>query len=112
MPHPDIVAVGVKDDGALSEHFFEAIGVELGLGASGFGIARGAFGLDNAEWFSVRPPQDVIGFPLPTGRGLMVDRDFLADLITRRTIFADCPTGIGQGSIDKTAARGGFVKSE
>jgi hypothetical protein len=41
-----VVPVGVEDDGALTEHLFEAVGVELGLLPTGLGIDAGLLGLD------------------------------------------------------------------
>lgn len=57
IPDPMLVAVGVEEDGTLTELGFQTIGVEFGLALAVFGVFSGAFGFDQGEGLAVISPQ-------------------------------------------------------
>ena len=103
VPHPMFVAVGIKDDRALAEFLFEAIGIEFGLALAGARIAFGAFGFDDAKRFAVVAPQYVINEAV--AGVVWHPRDGIFGV---GAFAGERPTGFFQEQVDKVVAGFGF----
>ncbi|EKD97990.1 MAG: hypothetical protein ACD_23C00639G0001 [uncultured bacterium] len=60
VPNPVLVAVGVKDDGALAILGLQAVGIQLGLLLAHCGVLAGALGLHQRQRLAVVAPQHII----------------------------------------------------
>ena len=103
VPKPVLVAVGIEDDGAAAVARLEAVGVELGLLATAFGLLARALGLHQPEGLAVCAPQHVV--------------DVADALLVRHTLDAELgvvpaierPTGLAQQQVDVAVAGFGLV---
>jgi hypothetical protein len=108
VPKPVFVAVGVKDDGALSELFFEAIGVELRLLLADAGVAFGAFGFDDGEGFAVAAPEDVIDKAIFTTARRALSVGHAGDGEFAITGFVERPACFAEKEVNEGVAGFGF----
>jgi len=60
VPNPVLVAIGIKDDGALAVLGLQAIGIQLGLLLAHGGVLAGALGFYQCQGFAVIAPQHIV----------------------------------------------------
>ncbi len=102
IPEPGGVAVGVKDEGALAVHGFEAVSVEFGLLFTDGGVGGGFFGFDDGEGFAVVAPENVVGVANPFGIG------HAGNFIFPVAFLVEGPSGALQVEVDEIVAGFGF----
>ena len=60
VPNPMLVAVGIKNNGALAVLGLQAIGIQLGLLLAHGGVLAGALGFYQCQGFAVIAPQHIV----------------------------------------------------
>src|SRR4051812_49337852 len=99
VPHPMLVAIGVKNDGPLAELRFQTIGIQFRLLLTNACVALGLLGFNKSERFSVVPPEHVI------------DETFLrtvwhaSDGKLAVACIGECPARFFQEQVDEVISR-------
>ena len=103
IPDPGLVAVGVVDDGSLTVHLLQAIGVEFCLLLTFARIDRGLLRLDHRQRLAVIAPQHVIGVSHP-GRVGHADH-----FVFPVSFIIEGPAGPVQRQVDDECTGGRFA---
>ena len=112
VPQPDIVAVGVEDDRALTIFFLQPVRIQPGLNSSLLGTDAGFFGLHYRKRFMRLIPQDVIRITVAGCSRLFFNRVFLRNLIGILKFFTYIPVSSKQAGVNQAAAGFRFINRE
>ena len=109
VPQPDVVAVGVENDRALTIFFFQPVCIQSGLNSSLFGIDAGFFCFHHCQRFMRLIPQDIIRITVAGCSRLFFNRVFLRNLIGIVKLFPYIPVSGKKARINQAAAGFRFI---
>ena len=112
VPEPEVIAVGVVDEGPDAVLPLQAVGVTTRLGTTDFRVCCRLLGLDHGQRFVVFTEESIIRRALPCGRGLVADGELLANLVRAHPIFADLPASLSEENVDQHPTGRCLVEAE